>query len=370
MNDLQLALLILGGLIVAAVFLHGKWQEHRQKKMALGMLEGTSGDALLGGEDSSRPSEVPTARPGSGGERREPTLGEYGGGARGAADPVRPATSGPTPVDAGEPELPLLSPEADYIAAFALVEPVDFATLEAMPPDALQGIKKRVAWVGFNETARQWEEIRPQGHYRLLRVGLQLADRSGPLSSGLLDQFRTAMEKVGDELTAVAELPNPRDAVVRSVHLDKLCAEVDIQLNVQISPRHGYFLPDTVREAAMAVGFQLESDGVLGYPDASGQRLFALQMPAARIADGLPAPTISLLLEVPCVDRGERAFDRMMAIAQELADALDGIVVDEQRRPITDRFVLPVRQQIVDLQARMAAQGVPPGSLLALRLFS
>jgi hypothetical protein len=375
MNDLQVALLALGGALVAGVYGHGKWQEYRQRKMASGMLGATSGDALLdaAGQRAEKRAETDPLEPA---ERREPTLGDGMGPIDETASPGAPddraaeRPPGATPTDPGEPALPLLSAEVDYIASFSLVEPVSGAMLEALPRDAFAALKKRVAWVGFDERHRAWERIHPQGRYRLLRFGLQLADRSGPLSGGLIDQFRRAVEKVGDDLTAVPEMPNARDAIVRAVRLDRLCAEVDIQLNVYIAPRHEPLDPDAVRDAAMQIGFRLGSDGVFAYPDAGGQRLFSLQVPMARIADGLPAPMIGLLLEVPCVEHGEVAFDRMMAIAQELADALDGLVVDEQRRPITDRFVLPVREQIRELQAKMATQGVAPGSPLALRLFS
>jgi FtsZ-interacting cell division protein ZipA len=381
MNDLQLALLVLGGVLVAGVYGHGKWQEHRQRKLASGMLGAASGDALLDATDgrSAKRAEADQQAPA---ERREPTLGALKGAGDGPAPAEAPvagagaverpaeATAGRVQVDPGEPGLPLLSAEVDYIASFSLVEPVSGAMLDALPRDAFVALKKRVAWIGFDERHHAWERVHPQGRYRLLRCGLQLADRGGPLSSPLLDQFKKAVEKVGDDLTAVPEMPNARDAIVRAVRLDRLCAEVDIQLNVYIAPRHEPLDPDAVRDAAMQIGFRLGSDGVFGYPDAGGQRLFSLQVPMARIADGLPAPMVGLLLEVPCVERGEIAFDRMMAVGQELAEALDGLVVDEQRRPITDRFVLPVREQIRELQAKMATQGVEPGSPLALRLFS
>jgi len=263
-----------------------------------------------------------------------------------------------------------VAPEADFIARFSLAEPVGGDQLLAMPRDAFSLLRKRVAWIGFEESALRWEVIQGAGLYRELRIGLQLADRSGAINSGLVEQFRKAIEHVGDELTAVPELPPTRDAVARAINLDRLCAEVDIQLAVYLAPRHDHFALDQVRDIALDKGFRLASDGVLGYHDAAGDRLFSLQMPDARAPDGLPAPTACCILEVPCVANGELAFDRMMQLAQELADALDALMVDEQRRPITDRFVAPVRQQIGQLQARMVQQGVAAGSPLALRLFS
>lgn len=379
MTDLQLALLGVGGVLVAGVWSHGKWQELRQRKLAERLLNPEGGDPLME-RKTAKPaaprSSVRTAPPVV--ERREPVINqpaedEPTADAAPSESPLTtPAasTAAPRPSDIGEPATELVSDEADFIARLSLPEPVSGEQLLAIPRDALALLRKRVAWIGFDEGSARWEQVQPLGRYRELRIGLQLADRSGPINSALVDQFKKAVERIGDELTAVAEIPPSREAVTRAINLDRLGAEVDIQLAVHLAPRHDCFAPDVVRDIALEKGFRLASDGVLGYHDAAGDRLFSLQMPDARAPDGLPAPTACCILEVPCVARGEVAFDRMMAVAQELADALEALLVDEHRRPITERFVAPVRQQIAQLQSRMAQQGVVAGSPLALRLFS
>ena len=383
MNDLQLALLAVGGVLVIAVWGHGKWQEFRQRKLATALLNGEGGDPLMEQRPGKSPANRNGARPGSGvAERLEPVIDTppvIDESVERFGDPATPAVGSPrskqetvtpglTPV--GEPSTDLVSGEADFIARLVLAEPVAGEALLSVPRDALALLRKRIGWVAYDEVSARWEIVREAGQYRELRIGLQLADRSGPINAVLVDQFRRAVERIGDELTAVVEFPMAREAIARAIHLDRLCAEVDIQLAVHLAPRHDHFAPDVVRDAALEKGFRLGSDGVLGYHDAAGERQFILQMPDARAPDGLPAPTACCILEVPCVTRGEPAFDRMMAVAQELADALDALLVDEQRRPITERFVAPVRLQIGQLQGRMAAQGVAAGSPLALRLFS
>lgn len=386
MNDLQMALLGVGGALVVGVWGHGKWQEVRQRKLAERLLNPESGDPLM----ERNPAKPAVAR--SAGrtepppiERLDPVIdvpepadNEADQSEQRNDDDFVPETaptfsarpSLPRLSDIGEPATALVSSEADFIARFALPELVSGEQLQAIPRDPFALLRKRVAWVGFDEGAARWEMLRSDGTYRELRIGLQLADRSGPVNAVLLEQFKRAVEHVGDELTAVPGLANTREAVARAINLDRLCAEVDIQLAVYLAPRHDHFSPDVVRDTAIGKGFRLASDGVLGYHDASGDRLFILQMPDARAPDGLPAPTACCILEVPCVTQGEVAFDRMMQVAESLAESLDALLVDEHRRPITDRFVAPVRQQIGQLQSRMAQQGVAAGSALALRLFS
>lgn len=397
MNDLHWALLGVGGALVAGVWAHGKWQESRQRKLAQNLLNPEAGDPLM--ERKANPKAAKPAKNAAKNaeaaaplDRREPVIGVGDGSA--TADGSEPPAAAPaiagkkgekparplrvSPSAAGgaaaqptrEPEVELLGSEADYIARYALAEAVSGEQLLAMPRDAFAALRKRVAWIAYETKAARWQAIEAEGRYTALRIGVQLADRTGPINVPALEQFRRAAERVGDDLTAVPEFPPTREAAARAAKLDKLCAEVDIQVAIHIAPRHDHFSPDTVRELAIERGFRLSSDGALGYHDAGGERLFTLQMPDARAPDGLPAPTAICLLEVPCVTRGEPAFDKMMAVAQELADALDGLLVDEHRRPITDRFVGPVRAQIGQLQDRMASEGVASGSALALRLFS
>lgn len=423
MNDLQLALLGAGGVLVAGVYGHGKWQEYRQRKLAEKLLNPEAGDALMekspGKPISSKTAKKATRAEPPVAERREPVIGQNSAdeeidddfsevkrqkfetsresasapsfassGApnrmpQGTKDepgepllsetpsqPLRQPVRPPRPSNIGEPTTDLVSNEADYIAQLRLPEVISGEQLLSISRDALSLLRRRVAWVGYDEGTARWEQVQPVGRYRELRIGLQLADRTGPINTALVDQFKKAVERIGDELTAVPEIPVSREAVARAINLDRLCAEVDIQLAVHLAPRHDPFVPDIVRDTALGKGFRLSTDGVLGYHDAAGDRLFLLQMPDARAPDGLPAPTACCILEVPCIAQGELAFDRMMAVSQELADALNAMLVDEHRRPITERFVAPVRQQIGQLQSRMAQQGVPAGSPLALRLFA
>jgi hypothetical protein len=381
MNDLQLALLGVGGALVVGVWGHGKWQEVRQRKLAERLLNPEGGDPLMERKPAKPAKGAIRAAAPAPVERLEPVIkvadvtesSEPGI----EPEPAVPAASASfnralpeRAADIGEPSTALVSNEADYIARFSLPELMSGEQLLAIPRDPFSLLRKRVVWAGYDEAGGQWEAIRPEGIYRELRIGMQLADRSGAINASLLEQFKRAVENVGDELTALPELPNPRDAVARAINLDRLCAEVDIQLAVYLAPRHDHFSPDAVRDAALARGFKLASDGVLGFHDASGERLFMLQMPDARAPDGLPSPTACCILEVPCVTHGELAFDRMMQVAENLAENLEAMLVDEHRRPVTERFVAPVRQQIGQLQSRMGQQGVVAGSALALRLFA
>jgi FtsZ-interacting cell division protein ZipA len=60
----------------------------------------------------------------------------------------------------------------------------------------------------------------------------------------------------------------------------------------------------------------------------------------------------------------------MLRVAAELAEALGGTLVDDNRVPLTERSVKTIQQQLAAIQSKMQARGVTPGSERALRLCS
>ena len=79
---------------------------------------------------------------------------------------------------------------------------------------------------------------------------------------------------------------------------------------------------------------------------------------------------MTFLLDVPRVAAGDRVLTQMVELARRFADALHGALVDDNRRPLSESAIEPIRRQIVQYQAAMAARQLPAGGALALRLFS
>jgi FtsZ-interacting cell division protein ZipA len=78
----------------------------------------------------------------------------------------------------------------------------------------------------------------------------------------------------------------------------------------------------------------------------------------------------TFLLDVPRVANGARAFGQMLELARRVAEVLKGILVDDNRQPLYDQELEPIRQQIIRYQSIMQEQGLPPGNPFTQRLFS
>ena len=79
---------------------------------------------------------------------------------------------------------------------------------------------------------------------------------------------------------------------------------------------------------------------------------------------------ITFLLDVPRVGHGDRVFNQMVDQARRFADVLRGALVDDNRRPLSEEALEPIRRQVVQFQSTMAGRGLPAGTSLTQRLFS
>ena len=109
--------------------------------------------------------------------------------------------------------------------------------------------------------------------------------------------------------------------------------------------------------------------------DDDGNRLFVLlnQDEAGFSAESMKTMSthgITFLLDVPRVAHGERVFNQMVDLARRFAEVLRGTLVDDNRRPLSEVGLEPIRRQVGEYQAMMAAQNLPAGGSLTRRLFS
>jgi FtsZ-interacting cell division protein ZipA len=83
-----------------------------------------------------------------------------------------------------------------------------------------------------------------------------------------------------------------------------------------------------------------------------------------------PVSQITLLLEVPVVLANLQPFDRMLKEAADIAETLQGRLVDDNGINLTESSVNVIRQQLDVLYAQLEKSGIAAGSGTAIRLFS
>ena len=430
MTDLQLGLIGLGAAIVGGIFSYNKWVEYRHRRLAKAVLKPDHDDVLLDNtSDASAPTEKKSIRERHEPvlERHEPVLGDLDGAEAGqepdageienswpeaaAAEsvsvdradfsqqatladelscleglPPAPPLGMATPQSETReekrltpPPVPaaLLDPAMDFVVVMELVEATSGHQILAGRRDMLARIGKPVRWVGYNERTREWErfDVSSEHTYRSLRIGLQLADRRGPLGEADHSLFLTMIRELADEVMAVADM-HDGNVVEQALILDRFCADVDIEIGVNLVCRAGAFSGTKVRALAEAAGMLLSEEGYFIRLDDEGRRVFSMQnMESAPFtAEGIKSINthgLTFLIDVPRVDQGERAFVQMLEQARRFADVLQGALVDDNRQPLGETQLDHIRREyIAKPQAAMSRRGFPAGGPQARRLFA
>jgi hypothetical protein len=375
MSDLQLSLIGLGIALVGGVFAYNKWQERKHRKLAERVFRGDHPDVLLG----RRQADAQEAGEG-GAERIEPGIQA----AQGDRDePMAAMPGGDAPDDlqgmsaAAEPPEHLVDASIDCVVRFESAEPIGGPYLWQAQHQSMGKLTRPLIWCGLNERTGVWERLTANGvgDYRRLRAALQLADRRGPLTDSELTLFLNGVQRLADEFLAVADLPVRNDVLARAAEIDRFCAGVDIQIGVNVVASSAPFAGTKLRGLAEAAGMVLREDGMFHAVDDEGATLFTLSnleaVPfASEEMKSFATHGVTLTLDVPRVIGGPRVYDRMIALAKQFAISLGGTLVDDNRAPLPDSALALIHDKIVEIEQRMAGQGLTAGGTQALRLFS
>ncbi|MCX7205176.1 MAG: cell division protein FtsZ [Proteobacteria bacterium] len=402
MTDLQLGLLIVGGGIVATVYAFNWWQEYRYRKQASKAFARNESDALLDvPKNMVRTGEASRMEPSL--DRVEPSPDRYEPQFAEAKLEEEPAYQPPAPVrepyvepvvaplvvsPVASPVVAKVSPEVlaqpaavvgddhDALASSMLDPTLDFvAEIHAIDFIAAADLpvfrgSKRVQVMGLTQD-RRWEACVPsaRSRYKELKVGLQLADRQGALSSEQLNAFCMSVQQFADEHEAVVTFPQRSAKLAAAANLDEFCAGVDVLIGLNVMAGSRPFPMERVRLLAENAGLIRSPEGAFQYRSDSGKALFTLSnhdhTPLGNTSSGL-----TLLFDVPRVAGGVSVFDYFAEFAQHLSVALSGELVDDNGKPLTEASLGNIRKQLGVLYAKMDDRGIAPGSVAALRLFA
>jgi FtsZ-interacting cell division protein ZipA len=352
MSELQIALLSIGLVAIAAVYVFGWWQQWRYRRKFGSVFKSSHADALY---DESAATTVE--------QNSQSALAGTVTESPAAALPDEPCS--------------LLNARSDFIVELQLAEPSPAAVLVGLWQRKFD-FHKPLQVCGLTLTTGQWERVIAESHtlYQRYRIALQLVDRSGAISPAKLADFRDLVLGVARHINAQTTVPDTQNAYQHAVELDEFCASVDQMVGVNLVPPGDRLIRaiDIARAAGMH-GMTLEADGAFHLLDVHGNSLFSLinqdTVPFQHhTLDTFATAGITLLLDVPRVEDPSQRFDQMMRVANDLARGLQLSVVDDHRVPLGDKGLALSRAQIAGVEAMMLKNAIAPGSAHALRLFS
>ena len=365
MSDLQIALAVLGVVVIGGVYAYNLWQERKLRQRLERAFEGQRDDVLL---KPAAPAADAAPAP-----RIEPRLGEAGAAAAAAGSATVRQTHAASAAVTADGADSLIEFAADLEASQA----VDAAALHELQSQiATFGKPARV--LGWDQETSAWLSLGREAHggFSRLQAAIQLANRGGAIHAPQINGFCDAVTGWAERHGVAATVPDPAAGLKAAQELDALCGEMDVAIGLNVVAQPGSaFSGEQVANAAAESGFSLESDGVFYWRDADGNTLFTMenQEPEPFAADRLEAmqtPGLTLLLDVPRVSDAGAALDEMARVGGLAAEALGGFLVDDNRIALQPAGVERIKAQLRDIHETMAARGIPAGGSRAQRLFA
>lgn len=403
MNELQLYLLAVGVVAIFAVLGFNRWQERKYRRQAEQRFPSAHDDVLLAGnspmermepmlDDATRDEEIHAQDE----PEFEPEI--HRSWAEVAVEPEPEAVEQAVDAPAVEPvalKTPAASVSAPHEAGLAPDPATEYvATLDASDPisahallPVLQQLKsfgKPVRWLGQRThpeagVGESWEEVEqasPATEFVKLAACIQLADRNGPLLRDELDEFCDMVQAVAANLYAVTDCPDKQAALAVAAELDQFCADVDVLIGVNIIPKDGTpFAGTRLRGLAESAGMRLMPDGNFHYFNDKGAALFSLGNldPTPFSADAmkhLASHGVTFVFDVPLATGGVQAFNQMLVSARQFTVLLSALMVDDNRKELSDAGIDRIRQQLAGIYAKMEQHGIHPGGPQASRIFA
>ena len=384
MTSLQLGLIAAGVLLVIGVVIYNWLQERRVRRRI---------------REAFRDSGSPSARSGP---RVEPTLARSANSTALAENPpgdAEPADDAPyePPLDIQNriaSDLSAESPAADIkpaafdrsaaepdpdIECVVTLQPVRPVSAGAIASGMHARLGKPLRWFGRRDPQSPWQRLRADttGEFSEIVSCLLLADRGGAASVQLIDAFARLAGNVAASVPAAYVPPDSAHEAARAEALDRICADLDVQIGLTILKTGPAMIPGTrLRGVAEAAGFRLAPGGRFELAhEETGAVLYTLQnlRPDPFTAESLRLTAtngVVFLLDVARTADPLRTFDQMKLAAKRMAVTLGGELVDDNHRPLDDAAFAVIREQVDGAADALRAVHIEPGSARALALFS
>jgi hypothetical protein len=353
MNNLHLALAVLGAVVLAAVVAHGAWTSRKNRPK----------------QADAEPKQAGTVEPALetviGDARREPVL-------EGVAETADGFGSLPTPRRDAE-----LDSLIDVIAPISIDGLVSGeAALAALPSTRRVGTKP-FAVEGLSAETGLWEPPAAGQRYSAFQAGIQLANRMGPMNQIEFSEFVTKARHFADAVGGEPQFPDMLEEVARARELDQFAGEHDAQLSFTLRARNAAWSPGYVQQHAARLGFvagvipgrMVFPAEVDGQPPILGLS-FDPQAALAEEPDKTALREVTLTLDVPQVEREDKPFERMCEAALSLAASMEGAITDDNGNAIRADTMETIHSDLQKLYDTLQARDLPVGSALCRRLFS
>ncbi len=390
MSSLQMSLLILAVVLVAAVVGYNYTQN---RKVAKRLERSREGMASVVAQEHQRgatpvPSSTSRAEPVLSGMSAESIHNTGLAPSKPQQSLVEQAMSGTQPLPISEPQdahtesafeespepssLPAqtdpymlrsfgLHPSADCVVQIRYSQAVSSDRLLAAAGGIRRVGAKPVIFEGVAANG-EFEPLVPGERFSGLRAGVLMANRHGPLNAMEFSDFASLTQKIADSTDGKVDLPDMNEVLNRARSLDSHCAELDAQIGLNVITADAQS-PADLAAAAREFGLVEKGNNRFAKLGEHGEVLFSFSL-----AD---APNrITLLLDVPRAPAQTNPWSQMVACANRTVARFGGRLVDDADKALTPESLDRIASQLGQRYQRLSDASFDAGSPVALRLFN
>lgn len=359
MSALQIGLVLLGALVLAAIVAQGLWQARRHE------VRQPARTAAPREEPGLAPPPGDAAEPPLPVAADEPTLGTM----EARVEPVLPRRTPPSSLR--------LDALIDAIATLSVDSPVaGESALMHLPPSRRAG-SKPLRVEGLNAETGDWELPAAGQRYGEFQAGVQLANRAGALNEIEYSEFVQKVQAFADGIGAAPDFPDMLDVVGRARELDLFAGAHDAQLALRLVSRGAAWSIGYVQQHAGRHGFvsgTLPGRLVLPAAEEGAPPVLSLQFDSQAALADEPSQAVlqelTLAFDVPQTAQAEAPFTAWCAAGEALALALDATLYDDGGQLLQPAAFGTIGTELERLYAALAERDLAAGSAAARRLFS
>ena len=219
-----------------------------------------------------------------------------------------------------------------------------------------------------------WDHIEANQSYSEIQAGIQLANRRGPIQAEQLSELLGFVQHFSQELDAEIDMPPIADILNEATDLDQFAIQCDIQLGFHIATNMLSWSCLDVQNMLLKQGFVMSREGSSFNYFHADVLLFKAQVPTLNfLRDDLQTLRVNQIffsLDVPLVPESMNPFVKMLQVGQDLAAELDGKLLDDNGQVLSSLSIQGIENQIAPIYQLMRERNIEPGSPSACRLFS
>jgi hypothetical protein len=247
--------------------------------------------------------------------------------------------------------------------------------LAAMPISQRVGSKTFIV-EACNDVTSAWEFPVIGQRYAALQAAVQLANRTGALNEIEFSEFVTKVQDIADTLEMMPEFPEMMSEVIKARELDQFACAHDAQLSFTIRSKRALWSLAYLNQVTTSLGFLPTSiQGRFIFPNSQdGTIVLSLYFDAnvdwQEDITKTAIDSIVLQLDVAHVERSCEPYQILRDKAASFATIMDGTVTDDGGFTISTEAMDKINTDLQKLYDELDHRDMAAGSAQAKRLFS